>query len=224
MESPLIEIFSSVQGEGKYVGCRQIFVRFADCNLRCKYCDTDFERRGQCRIDDMLDEIKRLMSEAPIHSISLTGGEPLIHWEAIRALAERLSGVKMFLETNGTLIDELERVIDVIDIISMDVKLPHSIGRNLFDVHRRFIEAARRKDLYIKIVIDGETTVEEFQSALEMISSVSKDTLLIIQPVTPVKNVRAVEPKDILKFQSAALKYLSDVRVIPQTHRLINVP
>ena len=224
MEVPLIEIFSSVQGEGKYVGCRQIFIRFADCNLRCKYCDTDFERRGQCRIDDVVDEINRLMSEAPIHSISLTGGEPLIHWEAIRALTERLPGVKIFLETNGTLVDELERVIDVIDIISMDVKLPHSIERDLFDVHRRFIEAARRKDFYVKIVVDGETTAEEFTSALEMISLVSTEIMLILQPVTPVKNVRAVEPKDILKFQSTALKYLSDVRVIPQTHRLINVP
>lgn len=220
-----MEIFSSVQGEGKYVGCRQIFVRFADCNLRCRYCDTDFSRRSECRIEDVIGEIERLMSETPTHSISLTGGEPLLHWEAIRSIAERLKGERLFLETNGTLAAELERVIDVIDIVSMDIKLSHSIGRDLLSEHRRFIEIARRKDLYIKIVVDGETSEEKFMSAVSMIAGVSKEILLVIQPVTPVKkNIRAVRAEDLLRYQSAALKYLSDVRIIPQTHRLINVP
>ena len=120
---------------------------------------------------------------------------------------------------------ELERVIDVIDIVSMDIKLPRVIGKNLFDAHRRFLEIARRKDLYVKIVVDGDTTEEEFLSAAELIAGVSREILLVIQPVTAVKkNIRAVRAADLLKYQSMALKILSDVRIIPQTHRLINVP
>lgn len=241
MNAPLIEIFSSVQGEGKYVGCRQIFVRFAECNLQCAYCDTNFVRQSKCLIEKsagsmtfdavdnpvdvnlLVETILRLANEVPTHSISLTGGEPLIHWQIIRAVAERLPNIKIFLETNGTLPTELEHVIDAVDIISMDFKLPHSIGRDLSDVHRRFIDIARKKDLYIKIVADDDTSTEEFLSAIKIISSISKDFLLIIQPVTPVKNIRAVSSTALLKYQSIALKYLSDVRIIPQMHRLINV-
>ena len=41
METNIIEIFSSVQGEGRYVGCRQLFVRFEGCNINCQFCDTE---------------------------------------------------------------------------------------------------------------------------------------------------------------------------------------
>lgn len=171
----------------------------------------------------LVETILRLANEVPTHSISLTGGEPLLHWQMIRALAQRLNNIKLFLETNGTLPTELERVLDSVDIISMDFKLPHSIGSNLSDLHRRFIKIAQKKDIYIKIVIDGDTSTEEFVSAIKMISSISNDILLILQPVTPVKSIRAVPSTALLEYQSIALQFLSDVRIIPQTHRLLNV-
>ena len=41
MQAGVSEIFSSIQGEGKYVGCRQLFIRLIGCNMDCPYCDTD---------------------------------------------------------------------------------------------------------------------------------------------------------------------------------------
>ena len=55
----LIEIFSSVQGEGKYVGCRQIFIRSAECNLNCAYCDTNFKRAAFCNVETFAGIITR---------------------------------------------------------------------------------------------------------------------------------------------------------------------
>ena len=51
-EAELIEVFSSIQGEGMLVGCRQVFVRMAMCNLACSYCDTPYAPQPSCRVED----------------------------------------------------------------------------------------------------------------------------------------------------------------------------
>lgn len=238
----VIEIFSSVQGEGKFLGCRQIFVRLADCNLNCAYCDTDFQRAEFCKVEtaagsmnfrdmknpldtaQVADIVKNFCDAVPTQAVSFTGGEPLLHWQFVRevAIAVKNFGIKIFLETNGTLADELKKISAAVDIISMDIKLP-SIGRNLFGVHKKFLEVAREKDLYVKIVVADSSTREEFLSAVELVANVDPKILLIIQPVTPVAGVRAASAEKILSFQAEALHRLQNVRVIPQTHKFINL-
>lgn len=235
----MIEIFSSVQGEGKYLGCRQIFVRLTECNLNCAYCDTNFLRANFCKVEtsagsmkfhneknpsdsaQVAEVIKKFCGEVPTQAVSFTGGEPLLHWQFIREVTGAIKnlGVKIFLETNGTLPNEFEKISDAIDIVSMDIKL----GQNLFNVHEKFLRAAKSKDLYVKIVVTGETTLEEFLSAVDLIASVDPEILLIVQPVTPVKKICAASAEQILSFQAAALSKLKNVRVIPQTHKLISV-
>lgn len=232
-----------MQGEGKYLGCRQIFVRLADCNLNCAYCDTDCRRADYCKVEtaagsatfrdvknpldsaQVAEVIKEFSDAAPTQAISFTGGEPLLHWQFIRDVACAVDGLglKIFLETNGTLYAELVNVLDAIDIISMDIKLPSVIGRRLFDVHEKFLRAAQDKDIYVKIVVTGETTQEEFLSAIETVANVDANILTILQPVTPVKQICAVSAEKILAFQAAALRRLKDVRIIPQTHKLIDL-
>ena len=238
----LIEIFSSIQGEGKYIGYRQIFIRMADCNLNCAYCDTNFKRGDFCNVEtsagsmtfeqiknpldaaQVAEIIRRFNSQVPTHSVSFTGGEPLLNWKFISEVAKKIQNteLKIFLETNGTLTDELAQIINCVDIVSADIKLP-SIGGNYFDKHREFLKIAVAKDLYTKIVISAETTQEEFDAAINLISEVSPKILLILQPVTPVKNVKSISARKILQLQAAASKKLKNVRVIPQTHRMINI-
>lgn len=225
------------------MGCRQIFVRLADCNLNCAYCDTDFSRADFCRVEtfassaifcdvknplsaaQVVEVIKNFIDDVPTQAVSFTGGEPLLHWEFVRDVADKIKsfGVKTFLETNGTLCREFEKISDAIDIVSMDIKLPGVIGKNLFDLHKKFLRAARDKDLYVKIVVTGETTREEFLSAVELVANVDAKILLIIQPVTPVGKICATSAEKILSLQAAALRLLKNVRVIPQTHKFINL-
>ena len=92
------EIFYSLQGEGHYTGTPAVFVRFAGCNLRCWFCDTDFETG-----EEMSEvEIVRAIAQFPSHYVVLTGGEPTLQLTA--SLCDKLhaQGYYLMMETNGT--------------------------------------------------------------------------------------------------------------------------
>mgnify|MGYP002623665010 CR=1 FL=1 len=179
------------------------------------------EEKNPLNAAQVIDVIKNFCGEVPTQAVSFTGGEPLLHWQFVRDVAGAVKnfGVKIFLETNGALPDEFEKISDVVDIVSMDIKL----GQNLLTLHEKFLRAAHKKDLYVKMVLTDETTREEFLSAVESVANVDAEILLILQPVTPIKNVRAVSAEKILTLQVAALRKIKNVRVIPQTHKLINL-
>ena len=236
----IIEIFSSIQGEGKYVGCRQVFLRLEGCNLACRYCDTENQSGSHpvCQVEnsagsraftewknpmsseDVCRILGKMLREIPHQAVSFTGGEPLLHSAFLHSVAKNLK-TKVFLETNGTLWEALEKVIEDIDIISMDIKFPSAVGKDLWESHGRFLEIACKKDLYVKLVISAETEEEEFRQAIRLVKEIAPETLLIIQPVTPWGGCQAASPKKILDFHAYALEQLREVRVIPQTHKMI---
>ena len=143
------EIFKSIQGEGPYVGTSQIFVRFCTCNLKCKYCDTDFDpsKSQTYTPQELLNEVERLNPEHPA-IISLTGGEPLMSTEFLKdffPLAKK-SNHTIYLETNGTLPENLLEVVNWVDIISADIKLISATGMDI-DQHilEKFLRFPRIK-------------------------------------------------------------------------------
>lgn len=96
---PLVEIFESLQGEGRNSGRPVVFVRFAGCNLKCPWCDTDFSKRFSLSLEELLSEIKSFKPK----SVILTGGEPTIQKgipELVAALKKE--GYWIGVETNGT--------------------------------------------------------------------------------------------------------------------------
>ena len=242
MRENVIEIFSSIQGEGKYVGCRQIFVRLEGCNLDCTYCDTENEIGGHahCMVEEragthelvpyenplsvekVAEIVTHLTGDVPHHSLSITGGEPLLHVPFIKELAAHID-LPIFLETNGTLDRALAECIDCISHISMDLKLPDVLSTPIWDAHARFLEIACTKDVYVKVVVAAETRAEDVEQAAHLVADIAPATLLILQPVTPYGGCTAPTPARLLELQCIALRHLSDVRIIPQTHRMMDL-
>jgi organic radical activating enzyme len=228
MNARIIEIFKSVQGEGKYLGVTQVFVRFFECNMHCVWCDTPHSIGDTTRhykefsLEKLVGEIKKFGND--FHSVSLTGGEPLMQAEFINMLTPVLRSLRMpvYLETNGVLPQELASVIDGIDIIAMDIKLPSSTGCQAYwQEHEDFIKIAKKKDFFIKTVISNKTTLEDVKRASDMVSRIAPDTLFILQP-------NYFDMKDgvvakCVEFQKDCQKYLSDVRIIPQVHKFMKL-
>lgn len=240
----LIEVFSSLQGEGLLLGRRQIFIRFPGCNLNCAYCDTDHEASAACRVEvepgsnvlaewpnpvgleTLLSQIVNWKNSFPgaHHSISLTGGEPLIHWDLLLHWAPELrKELPLFLETNGTLPDKLMPLIPHLDWISMDIKL-HSLTGERTDwvAHRRFLELAARTECLVKIIIGEETPDLELQLAADLVTGVDAKIPLILQPVTRNAGI-ALPAHQLLRMQALVIDIHPNVRVIPQTHRFMNL-
>lgn len=239
----LSEIFSSVQGEGLYLGVRQLFIRTALCNLNCRYCDTsDTASAPDCfRLEsepgsgvfrkcqnpvtpDMVMELLTVYDGIRHHSVSLTGGEPLLQAEFLKGLLKKLKsrGFEVHLETNGTLFEQLKSVIDLVDVVAMDIKMPSAAAAgNLWDCHRKFLEIAAEKNVFVKIVVTEDTPDQELDLAANLVAAKDKKIPLIVQPVTDINGICRVSGSRLLKIQERLLKTLRRVMVIPQTHRMI---
>ncbi len=95
----VVEIFHSVQGEGYRSGIPHVFIRFGNCNLRCEWCDTNFDEYEEMRVSDILD----VVLEYPCRNIIFTGGEPMMNdlWPIARVLKQH--GYHLSVESNGTI-------------------------------------------------------------------------------------------------------------------------
>ncbi len=238
------EVFSSIQGEGMLAGRRQIFVRLMECNLNCLYCDTDFAKSDICRIESKpgSEAFLNLPQPLPLHSItavfadwilqlpgshhsvSFTGGEPLLH---AKALTEWFPVIRkilpIHLETNGTMPLALRSVKQYLDYISMDIKLPSTSGctEHLWDLHALFLREAHGCNVTVKIVVGEMTTADEIEQVCDIISSVDECLPLFIQPLMMSDGSVGITSKHILRMQELASSRLPDVRVIPQMHKLL---
>ncbi len=247
----LVELFSSVQGEGPHVGTPALFVRLGGCDLRCAWCDSPHTwiAPDHCRIETQagsgrfrtrpnpiaIEEVLEgaaALGAAQHRFACLTGGEPLLQPDAVRALAEgmRALGTRVLLETHGLAVEALEKVLDTIDTVSMDWKLASDVRRAadpkgaapaaFHRDHERFLAQARRApECVVKIVVTTSSGDEEVLEACARIARMAPDIVVVLQPVTPFARVTERPAAErLLALRNRAAELLRDVRIIPQTH------
>ncbi len=117
---PIVEIFHSVQGEGYHSGESSIFVRFGKCNLKCEWCDTEFNEFQILALEEIIENIEKFDCK----KIIFTGGEPALQNLEPLVNSLRPKGYKFAIETNGT-IELQEGLIDWICVSPKDQIYPN---------------------------------------------------------------------------------------------------
>ena len=204
MKFPVLEMFVSIQGEGKYTGCPSLFVRLAGCNLRCVFgnsrCDTPYssfelDKPIYETVEDAVVAARNYLAENPtVNHIVITGGEPLLYKNQLN---EFIDGVLfdnptevykvITVETNGTLSAD---GIEYVDLWSVSPKLSTSVDkcckflteeqRDRHDKTRINIDnlttyIADNSDFQLKFVYTSEESVTEIKGLLSRLTDALND-------------------------------------------------
>ncbi len=221
MKTKINEIFSSIQGEGPVVGYKQLFIRFCKCNLNCNYCDTEFQTGVEYSEGDLYRKITSEYDLKTFHSISLTGGEPLLSVEFLKMFLPLVKNdVQIYLETNATLFNEIAEIKDYIDIISADIKLKSSTGFDSFELHRKFFEKSKGVKTFAKIVFDENITDDEIAKCVDLAKEFNLE--LVLQPKM-IGDKMAVTSEFCTKILDVFTQKYKNTRLIPQVHKFLNV-
>jgi 7-carboxy-7-deazaguanine synthase len=164
-----------------------------------------------------------------LHSFSLTGGEPLLHADFIKNLLEEYS-FTCLLETNGSLPDEIGKIVDYLTYASVDIKLPeHKAVSDWENLFRRELESINLLidegiNTYCKVVVLPRTQTDEMNwiaSRIKYEVQKSSKLSMVLQPSSPLEDWAYCQSK-LLKISEETGKHL-DVLTIPQVHKLLNL-
>lgn len=257
--APVLEVFSSLQGEGRYAGEPQVFVRLWGCPLRCRWCDTPGSWRlpdePRARVVRALDGPRRedgwaspfqvatwiaAAERGAARTVSVTGGEPLLWPGFVRGLRALVGPRRVHLETAGAHPEALAEVVEHVDHLSLDLKLPADMdapeplagsaesvptsATEWAEVRARVLELARGRDACGKLILAGDRAPREFRAILDDVAAIAPELPLFVQPVTPMNGVPAPTNEALDELCELALERRLSVRVVPQLHRTLGIP
>lgn len=179
------EIFFSIQGESKWAGLPNIFIRTTGCNLRCTYCDTKYAYNNGTEMN--IKEISKNIARYPCKHVCITGGEPLLQDEIndlITALLKK--GYNICLETNGSI--NIESFSDKKSLmISLDIKCPSSKMHEKMDFNN--ISLLNEHD-QLKIIIKDK---KDYNYAKNIIKKYKPKCTVFFQPVWGTNSTNLAE-------------------------------
>lgn len=206
----VVEIFDSIDGEGKRTGELTTFIRLAGCNLNCSYCDTKyaqkFDEGTEMTISQIIDKVDSFHNK----NVTLTGGEPIARlW--IEELIMRLSmyGFNINIETNGSaILYQIPRFKNV--FYTMDYKCPSSNMEEKMDLDNlEFLD----KDDVLKFVVGS---IEDLEKCRYILSMHNIKAQIYLSPV-----FKKIEPKEIVEFMKQNKDIFKNAKVQVQLHKII---
>lgn len=210
----VVEIFGSIDGEGKRTGQLATFIRLAGCNLRCCYCDTKYSFDVNNAKEMTVAEIVKECQKIGYHNITLTGGEPLIHKDVKSLIFDLcIRGFKLNIETNGSVdLYEFVRIRKTYNLdfyFTVDYKTIFSGMNDKMNVCS-FDLLDVNKDI-IKCVVANK---EDMDDALKYLDSFNKAFNIWFSPV-----FGEIEPGEIVDYVKNRKR--QDITVQVQLHKII---
>ncbi|MGV8907325.1 MAG: radical SAM protein [Acetobacterium sp.] len=204
----VIEIFDSIEGEGKRMGQLATFIRLAGCNLRCSYCDTTYSYDEEDAVEMTVAEI---VSRVRYLTVTVTGGEPLIHkdiTELITALC--LKGCHVNIETNGSVyLGAAVFLNPALDIfMTMDYKCPSS---NM-EKHMELLNLPELRPIDVLKFVVGST--EDLDRMREVIRTIPINAQIYISAV-----FGKIELDTIVEYMKTF--NLTDIKLQIQMHKIV---
>lgn len=211
----IVECFNSFQGEGSAVGSPAVFLRLSGCNLQCSFCDeyTKLFMSKEYSIDETVKMIGKEMENLPVKNrlLILTGGEPLLQYDQLVELCEKLyktiPSLTINIETNGTQFKELQ--IDKYVISPKKISYDHL--KNVFTYFNEINPIAE-----YKIVV----TYSNLKQLFSILNKLDEENLIkntiYLQPET--SKAPAITDKIMKNWN----KLTFPVKISTQTHVFLN--
>jgi organic radical activating enzyme len=229
------EIFTSIEGEGIFVGKKTLFIRLSGCHLKCRWCDTKYALPLDSGIDYQIDEIKDLIIKElqPFtYKVNFTGGEPLLQTEAVIELADfmkKQTNLKTYMESSCFDSELFSKVLPYIDICKIEFKTDDSKVvedeeyDNLLLNEIKCLELAleSNKATYIKIVVTNSTNLESFKNLVYNISKKIKPSDILGFVIQPSFGIDQPTVNKLLDTYDVVQPMFPEVRIIPQLHKEI---
>jgi len=185
------EIFESIQGEGTNAGKPAIFLRTAECNLRCSWCDTKYTWDWNnfdyaTEVNEMsIKEIRKELEQFTNRHLVITGGEPLMQQDD---LADLLTFLKpdfyVEVETNGTILpnNALSALVDQWNVSPKTINSGNPLA--LCEDSECYAFFSKQKNCYFKYVIENEDDLIEINNLIEKYGLVRDRIMLMTQAST----------------------------------------
>jgi 7-carboxy-7-deazaguanine synthase len=229
------EIFTSIEGEGIFVGKKTLFIRFSGCHLKCKWCDTKYALPLDSGTEYQIDEIKELITnelQPFTYKVNFTGGEPLLQSDAVIELADfikKQTNLKTYIESSCFDSELFSKVLPFIDICKVEFKTDDSkVVENeeydnllLNEIKCLELAVESNKTTYIKIVVTNSTDLESFKNLVSSISDKIKPSSIVGFIIQPSHGVDQPTVKKLLDTYDIVQPMFPEVRIIPQLHKEI---
>jgi 7-carboxy-7-deazaguanine synthase len=229
------EIFTSIEGEGIFVGKKTLFIRLSGCHLKCRWCDTRYALPLDSGIDYYVEEIKdQIVKELQpfTYKVNFTGGEPLLQTEAVIQLADfikRHTNLKTYIESSCFDSELFSEILPYMDICKIEFKTEDSKVvedehyNNLLLNEFRCLELAVQynKTTYIKIVVTNSTKLDSFKNLVYNIPKKIRTSDIMGFIIQPSDSIDQPTFSKLLDTYDIVQPIFPEVRIIPQLHKVI---